>query len=68
MDSKATQKTQQAGRTKMTAVTVRFCGTSKVFFLPLVHNERGEATLPESVREKLLDQCPGIRGTCYSIG
>jgi hypothetical protein len=50
------QMDDQAGHTKLTAVSIFIHGAHKTFYVMLRHNARGEAFLPQNMLEKLLLQ------------
>lgn len=57
MNATATQQVQQAGHTKLTAVTIECRGKSRTFWLMLRHDEKGQAFLPQETMLRLIDQC-----------
>jgi len=61
------QMDDQAGHTKLTAVTIGTAQGKKQFFVPLQHNARGEAILPMAVLDRLLSQSAVRRGDTYSV-
>lgn len=68
MQSSTIQQTQQAGKKKITAVTFRYRGIKKQFFIHLEHDDHGAAILPQAVLSRLLDKA-GVRpGETYSVG
>lgn len=62
-----TQQHQQAGHTKMTAVVLTANGLRVQFFVPLVHNQRGEAILPQRELNRMLDAMKVQRGQTYTV-
>ena len=63
-----TQANQQAGYTKMTAVTIYHNGKKHQFFPMLHHNERGEAVLPAHILDRELNRLNVQRGSTYTVG
>lgn len=61
------QRADNAGRVKLTAVTIFANWQRHQFFIELEHNSRGEAILPQSVLDKLLVQARVQRGQTYSV-
>jgi hypothetical protein len=61
------QMDDQAGHTKLTAVTIYHNGKYREFFVMLKHNGAGEAILPVNVLDKLLTQCHVQYGGTYSV-
>ncbi len=61
------QMDDQAGHTKLTAVTLYHNGRHRVFWVMLKHNGQGEAILPMPVLDKLLTQCHVQYGGTYSV-
>ena len=64
------EKTQQkdlAGKTKLTSVRIYHNGRTRQFFIPLMHNARGEAILPQHLLGRFLDQMGVRRGDTYSV-
>lgn len=51
-----TQQEQQAGHTKLTAVSIECRGKVHNFFLHLRHDEKGRAFIPQDVLIRLLDK------------
>lgn len=56
MNSHRTQQQDNAGRTKLTAVTMKTQGRrgKHIFFVQLAHDEHGEAKLPFTLHDTLL--------------
>lgn len=68
MNNQLIQKADQAGFTKLTAVTIGHGDHKKQFFVMLKHNEKGEAILPVHVLDHYLDKMNIQRGQTYSVG
>jgi hypothetical protein len=62
-----TQKTNQAGQTKLTAVTIRCNGRLGQFFVPLKHGPAGQAILPNHTLNGCLDTLGARRGDTYTV-
>ncbi len=56
MNATATQQNQQAGHTKLTAVSIACRGKTHVFYLMLRHDAKGQAYLPQETMIHLLDK------------
>lgn len=67
-ENKAIQQADNAGKTKLTAVTIGHGGHKRQFFVMLEHDSRGAAKLPQAVLDKLLDQTGVRRGDTYTVG
>jgi hypothetical protein len=65
---RATQQADNAGKKKMTAVSIYFRGTKKQFFIELEHDSRGAAILPQTTLNRLLDKAGIRRGETYTVG
>lgn len=61
------QQQDQAGHTKLTAVTIGHGTHKRQFFVMLEHDARGAAKLPISVLNKLLDKAGVRRGDTYTV-
>jgi len=69
MNGQCIQQEQQAGHTKLTAVNIYASpGRRRTFFVPLLHNDKGQAILPEATLNRLLDEMRVRRGDTYSWG
>ena len=68
MSVRNTQQQQQAGNTKLTAVTITFRGMKQQFFAQLEHDSTGAARLPQSMLQKFLDKAGVRRGDTYTVG
>ena len=62
------QAHQQAGHTKLTAVTIGHGNRRLQFFAMLHHNARGEAILPQCILNRELDKLGVQRGQTYTVG
>jgi hypothetical protein len=67
-NNKAIQQADQAGHTKLTAVTIGHGGHKKQFFVMLEHDSKGQAKLPHSVLDKILAQANVRYGETYTVG
>jgi hypothetical protein len=67
MNNRAIQRADQAGHTKLTAVTIGHGGRRRQFFVMLEHDERGAARLPHSVLTKILNDAGVRRGDTYTV-
>lgn len=68
MNTRLIQSKQQAGYTKLTAVTITARGVKRQFFVGLEHNSDGSAILPNSMLNKLLSEMGVQRGDTYTLG
>jgi len=66
-NNKAIQQADNAGKTKLTAVTIGHGHYRRQFFVELVHNSKGEAILPQHVLDNLLTQAGVRRGQTYTV-
>lgn len=66
-ENKAIQQADNAGKTKLTAVTIGHGGRKRQFFLMLEHDSKGAAKLPMSTLDKLLDRAGVRRGDTYTV-
>ncbi len=64
----ATQQADNAGKKKLTAVTISASGRRRQFFVELEHDSRGAAILPQRILDKLLSQFGLRRGETYTVG
>ena len=64
----AIQKADNAGKYKLTAVTIGHGTHKRQFFVELEHDARGAAKLPVAVLDKLLSQAGVRRGDAYTVG
>ena len=69
MNSQKIQAKDQAGHTKLTLVTMGHGRRKLTAFVPLMHNEKGQAVLPEAVMNRMLDDigCT-MRGQTFTVG
>jgi hypothetical protein len=67
-DARRIQAEQQAGHTKLTAVTLTATGRFKVFFVHLRYDEKGAARIPDPMLQRMLRQLNVARGETYTIG
>ena len=67
MNNRSVQKTDNAGKTKLTAVTIGHGGHKRQFFVMLEHDAQGAAKLPIAVLDKLLSQTGVKRGDTYTV-
>lgn len=69
MNNQQIQTRDQAGHTKLTAVTIGHGRRKLTAFVPLLHNERGQAVLPEPVLNRMLDDVGcRMRGQTFTVG
>lgn len=68
MNNQAIQKTDMAGKTKLTAVTIGHGNNKQQFFVMLEHDERGAAKLPHTVLNKILSDAGVRHGDAYTVG
>lgn len=68
MNNQDIQKADQAGHTKLTAVTIGHGNHKHQFFAMLKHNQDGSAILPQHVLNKALDEAGVQRGQTYTVG
>lgn len=68
MNNRQIQREQQAGCMKLTTVNVYVNRRQHQFFMPLWHNEKGEAILPMHTLNKLLTSLNVQRGQTYTVG
>lgn len=62
------QAKQQAGHTKLTAVSVYSNGRQHNTFLMLKHDEKGKAILPTDVLDRILDSINcRLRGQTFTV-
>jgi len=66
-DTRTIQQSENAGKTKLTAVTIGHGRHRHQFFVELEHNSRGEAILPMPILDKILDQAGVRRGDTYTV-
>ncbi len=64
----ATQQVNNAGKKKLTAVTISANGRRRQFFVELEHDSRGAAILPQHALDKLLSKFGLRRGETYTVG
>lgn len=63
-----TQAQQQAGHTKLTAVSVYSNGRQRNIFMMLEHDENGKAVLPEGALNRILDSINcRMRGQTFTV-
>lgn len=66
-ENKAIQQADNAGKTKLTAVTIGHGSHKRQFFVMLEHDSKGAAKLPMSVLDKILSQAGVRRGDAYTV-
>ena len=67
MNNQDIQRSDMAGKTKLTAVTVYLSPSRKrTVFVMLTHDSRGRAILPSAYLNQILGNIP--RGTTFSVG
>ncbi len=66
-NNKAVQQAENAGKTKLTAVTIGHGNHRRQVFVWLEHNSKGEAILPQHILDRLLDQAGVRRGDTYTV-
>ncbi len=62
------QQAENAGKKKLTAVTIGWGTRKKQFFVELEHDGRGAAILPQRILDNLLSKAGVQRGQTYSVG
>lgn len=67
MNNQAIQKADNAGKMKLTAVTIGHGNHKRQFFVMLEHDSRGAAKLPHAVLDKILTQAGVRRGDTYTV-
>ena len=69
MNNQQIQKRDQAGHTKLTLVSIGHGRRKITAFVPLLHNEQGQAVLPEPVMNRMLDDigCT-MRDQTFTVG
>lgn len=61
MNNQLTQKRDQAGCTKLTALSIKSrAGQCWNFFVPLHHDEQGRAHIPNGLLANLVSKCDGL--------
>lgn len=69
MNNQKIQQKDQAGHTKLTAVTIGHGRRKLTAFVPLMHNDKGQAVLPEPVLNRMLDDIGAHRrGSTITVG
>ena len=61
------QQADNAGKVKLTAVTIGHGHHRRQFFVMLEHDSKGAAKLPHHVLSRLLDQTGVRRGDTYTV-
>jgi hypothetical protein len=64
---RAIQQADNAGKTKLTAVTIGHGHHRRQFFVMLEHDSRGAAKLPHHVLDRLLSQAGVRHGDTYTV-
>lgn len=68
MNSQKIQARDQAGHTKLTAVTIGHGRRKITAFVPLRHDAQGRAVLPAAVMDRMLDDLNVMRGQTFTVG
>jgi hypothetical protein len=69
MNNQQIQQRDSAGHTKLTAVTISRAGRRATVFVPLLHNDRGQAILPVPTLDRMLDDIGcRVRGQTFTVG
>lgn len=67
MNNQLIQKADNAGKMKLTAVTIGHGNHRRQFFVVLEHDSRGAAKLPPAVLDKILSNAGVKRGDTYTV-
>lgn len=67
MNNQLVQKADNAGKMKLTAVTIDHGNHRRQFFVMLEHDSRGAAKLPPTVLDKILSNAGVKRGDTYTV-
>lgn len=70
MNNQLVQKSDNAGKTRLTAVTIGHARGKKQVFVELYHNDKGEAILPMVLLNKILSgmNIPASSGYTITTG
>ena len=68
MNCKEIQRKDQAGHTKLTLVSIGHGKNRCTAFMRLRHNDAGQAILPQSALNTMLDNLHTRRGDTYTVG
>jgi hypothetical protein len=68
VNNRRVQAADNAGKMKLTAVTIGHGNHKKQFFVMLEHDSRGAAKLPHNVLDKILSDAGVKRGDTYTVG
>jgi hypothetical protein len=68
MNNQLIQRADNAGKVKLTAVTIGHGNHKQQFFVMLEHDSRGAAKLPHATLDKILTRAGVRRGDTYTVG